>query len=100
MYVKKGDILFQIDMSDLKDKISKAKSDVKKPKLLIEDKQKSITQMKETNSLEAQKANIEYKYISSKETAIEILMENGLNELEKELKSIRTIRLVNEIEQF
>lgn len=100
MYVKKGDILFQIDISDLKDKISKAKSDVKKPKLLIEDKQKSITQMNETNSLEAQKANSEYKYISSKETAIMSLMENGLNELEKELKSIRMIRLVNEIAQL
>lgn len=56
--------------------------------------------MNETNSLEAQKANSEYKYISSKETAIVSLIENGLNELEKELKSIRTIRLVNEIAQF
>lgn len=34
----------------------------------------------------AQKSNNEYKYILSKETAIVSLMENGLNELEKELK--------------
>lgn len=90
MYVKKGDVLFQIDTKDLDDQIEKAESDARKQKLQIEDKQDALDQAEKENETAVGRAREDYESINKKETLTLEQLKAQLDELKDELEGYNT----------
>lgn len=90
MYVKKGDILFQIDTKDLDDQIEKAESDAKKQKLQIEDKQDALDRAEKENETAVGRAREDYESINDKETLTLEQLKAQLDKLKDELDGYNT----------